>query len=659
MHKFFESLQCDLSLEDAHVVFMEFDRGTTTPDEWFQKGNQLFEEMQYKMAASCYKSAAAPSYANWAQGLHENQLGRKDSAASAFRTSARLFLEKAEYERTLDLLSLVMDVPPWDESDDLIYDAARRNLPSYFTAEKTVRFALKRNKYSEIRADHLNDPVALPLVLAQRDNPLLKEAVCNFPEEDIVDLVEFAPTLAGDMYSSRAEYIRAVELYLCGREYLSAEASTVAAIEEYKADEHSHSLLQGLAKLWQSKSEAIEFLTGESSSALLVQLFSSPREAARMRAKGCLAKLGRDIIKCAVAVHEDLSDTDLYAFDPDEFDAEVSSALTEMHQEELILAVRWYINQNDQIRASTFASKHWSTWSYDEILSIIVGELKLRPNGLLDECNHRSILIDLVEMCLKDKTWDVDLAFEATNVAIASKEMVEKDASHLISIWYSRRNDARVTTKTKLAPHEPKPSKAMLFVNLIIRPKALSQSKKQCSLCMAYFGAKVVEACVKRSLANNAYPVLRVFDSSAFNHLRPEEDRAHNPTPKPSPKEQNDSTARQSDSRKPSKRKSNSSSSERSDSSIDGRRAANKNSMSASSDGSISDDSMPPLLGRRRSSSSSDDFGSDDSDDGSPPPLLPRDNPSDSSSASDDSMPTLQRRRQDGGGNRKKGRKRR
>jgi len=657
MHKFFESLQCDLFLEDANVVFMEFDRGTTTPDEWFRKGNQLFEERQYKMAASCYKSAAAPSYANWAQGLHENQLGRKDSAASAFRTSARLFLEQADYESTLDLLSLVMDIPPWDESDDLIYDAARRNHPSYFTAEKTVRFALKRSKYNEIRVDHLNDPVALPLVLAQRDNPLLKEAICNFPEEDITALVEFAPTLAGDMYSSRAEYVRAVELYLCGRDYLSAEASTVAYIEKFKADEQSHGLLQGLVKLWQSYSEAIELLTSGSSSALLVQLFSSPREVARTRAKDCLAKLGRDIIKCAVAVHEDLSDTDLYAFDPDEFDAEVSSALTERHQEELIRAVRWYVSQNDPTRASIFASKHWSTWSYDEILGIIVGELKLRPNGLLDECSHRSILIALVEMCLKDKTWDIDLAFEATNIAITSKERAEKDASQLISIWYSRRNDARVTTKTKLAPHEPKPSKAMLFLNLIIRPKALSQSEKQ--LCMAYFGAKVVEVCVKRSLANNAYPVLHFFDSSAFNHLRPEEDRAHNPTPKPSSKEQNKSTARQSDLRKPSKRKSNSSSSESSESITDGRRTANKNSKSASSDSSISDDSIPPLLGRRHSSSSSDDFGSDDSDDGSPPPLLPRDNHSDSSSASDDSMPTLQRRRQDGGGSRKKGRKRR
>ena len=55
---FFLSLQgCNIEESDAEVALLEFDSGTTT-DAWFKRGMELFEDEQYKMAASCFKAAS-------------------------------------------------------------------------------------------------------------------------------------------------------------------------------------------------------------------------------------------------------------------------------------------------------------------------------------------------------------------------------------------------------------------------------------------------------------------------------------------------------------------------------------------------------------------------------------------------------------------------
>ena len=56
---FFMSLQsqgCTIEESDAEVALLEFHSGTTK-DAWFKRGMELFEDEQYKMAASCFKAA--------------------------------------------------------------------------------------------------------------------------------------------------------------------------------------------------------------------------------------------------------------------------------------------------------------------------------------------------------------------------------------------------------------------------------------------------------------------------------------------------------------------------------------------------------------------------------------------------------------------------
>ena len=47
---------CNIEESDAEAALLEFDSGTTT-DAWFKRGMELFEDEQYKMAASCFKAA--------------------------------------------------------------------------------------------------------------------------------------------------------------------------------------------------------------------------------------------------------------------------------------------------------------------------------------------------------------------------------------------------------------------------------------------------------------------------------------------------------------------------------------------------------------------------------------------------------------------------
>ena len=59
--KFFESLDYNLEVSDTRVVFVEFDVGTT-PEEWISRGHDLYEEKQYKMAASCFNAAKVSQF---------------------------------------------------------------------------------------------------------------------------------------------------------------------------------------------------------------------------------------------------------------------------------------------------------------------------------------------------------------------------------------------------------------------------------------------------------------------------------------------------------------------------------------------------------------------------------------------------------------------
>ena len=98
-------------------------------------------------------------------------MGKREDSHESYRRSARSFFEQADYEHSLILLELVMN--SWNPEDDLMYDESIRQRPEHFPPEKTVEFALRRNKWNEIRINDLKERKLAPLFLPHRTNPEL------------------------------------------------------------------------------------------------------------------------------------------------------------------------------------------------------------------------------------------------------------------------------------------------------------------------------------------------------------------------------------------------------------------------------------------------------------------------------------------------------
>ena len=601
--RFFESTleNCDLQIEEAITVFAEFDRGsTTTPEQWFAKGQELFEEENYRLAASCFKSASTYSYANWATGLHEKSLGRKNDAKESFRKSAHQFFALADYRHALDLLVEVMNVPPWDNQDDKVYNESRAALPSYFTPEKTVTFALSRSRYDEISLEDLRSPVCLDLVARKRGEPLLLEAIRNFDSDDQRELAVLVPLLLGDARLSEGKYQSAVGLFIRGKDFKAAQDATDQAIGD-KFNAGRANMLAEISKLWLAE-KSPHRLTNPTK--LLVRLFSKPKEVTSASLEDCLNSLGRDVILRAFEDHESISYLDLYDVDPNQFRTEISATLVKKYDGKPMEVVQWYHGRNDSQQAEKFVSSRLLSWSNDELLSFL--SLGLRPKGLLQVCDtNQSLLIPLIEQCLKaGDSWDLALAMDATERALASRDDTKRNANDLIQIWFSRRNNEQVVVKMSSlpfpAPEDDLPTNTALFINLISRPREIGRSEKYRSLVMHRFGPDVIEAIVAFNLNSRSpediYSILKLFSPFAFAHRKPEK--------KEEEKKKDDDS-----------------------------------SVSLASDSSLS--GMPSLLGHRNSSSSSsasssssDNGDYSDSDDSEPPPLIPRAGQSDSSSSS-------------------------
>ena len=600
--RFFEATleNCDLQIEEAITVFAEFDRGsTTTPEQWFAKGQELFEEENYRLAASCFKSASSFSFANWATGLHEKSLGRRNDAKESFRKSAHQFFALADYRHALDLLVEVMHIPPWEgQHDDRVYNESRAALPSYFTPERTVTFALSRERYDEISLEDLRSPVCLDLVARKRGEPLLLEAIKNFDDDDQKELAVLAPLLLGDARLSEGKHQSAVDLFIQGKDVKAAQDATEQAIGD-KFNAVRANTLAEISKLWLAE-KSPHRLTNPTK--LLVRLFSKPKDVASASLEDCLNSLGREVILRAFEGDDSLSYLDLYDVDPNQFRTEVSATLVEKHDGKPVEVVLWYHGRDDSRQAEKFVSSRLLSWSNDELLSFL--SLGLRPKGLLQVCDtNQSLLIPLIEQCLKaGDSWDLALAMEATERALASRDDTERNANDLIQIWFSRRNNEQVVAKVSSlpfpAPEDDLPTNTALFINLISRPREIGRSEKFRSLAMHKFGSDVIEAIVAYDLNSRSpediYSILKLFSSFAFAHRKPEKKEEEKK------KEDDDSS-------------------------------------SSSSDSSLS--GMPSLLGHRNSSSSSsasssDDDSESDSDDSEPPPLVPRAGQSDSSSSS-------------------------
>jgi hypothetical protein len=124
MLSFFQTLNCDLESVDEGLLRVEFDSETKS-ETWLEEGLKLFENHQFKLAASCFVAAKEYGWSSWARGRHSIQQGLHSEAVGIFRKAARWFHESADYTHTLILMREIARIPPWDPSDNEIFDSAR------------------------------------------------------------------------------------------------------------------------------------------------------------------------------------------------------------------------------------------------------------------------------------------------------------------------------------------------------------------------------------------------------------------------------------------------------------------------------------------------------------------------------------------------------
>ena len=378
MKKFLSSLDCDIeTIKDPDQFQVEFDCETSA-EVWQQKGLDLFADGHFGLAASCFAAANEWGLSNWSKAKHLKSLGNRSEAANAYRRAARSFFEELDYRRTLDVLQELSYFPPWEKSDDSLFDTAQSEVPTHFDRHETVRLLLVRNCWNNINIGDLKDPDTSTLFASHKDHPKLNDIVRRCNEEDLCEIGKVLPSIIAQYYFEVQNYPSAVVLYIRNNEVKLAVEATKSAIERAKAtDVHIHEIV----KVWSQNTRSMRSFQEESYIPLLIQLYSSPLKAAESAGKKCLQTFGRRIIVFALE-RANIGLMNLYNFHPTEFRAEVNTSL-ESTLSCCIDIVQWYIGKHDYDNANEYVQQKWKKISNAELLNIISLDRKMRPGSLM------------------------------------------------------------------------------------------------------------------------------------------------------------------------------------------------------------------------------------------------------------------------------------
>lgn len=359
-------------------------------------------------------------YFEWSQGRYEEELGQKDNAIERYRESARSFFEKAEYNLTLELLSLVKNFPPWSKNDDHIYEKSIEALPSYFSNEDLIKFALLRQKWNEIKVDYLKDEDLAPsLFLQYRENVELKKMIETCSKDDLAEIECSLPILVADYYFSSQQYFKATKLYLlsnCSEQDCAlAEEATNLLIQSPKTEDVS-STFENIASAWHRSGKlASDIMSKDSDLSLLLQLYKNPLNVATRRQTYAYGKFGPDVIKSAFKVSNGPLE-ELHNFSRNQFEADVDQALSNKYKgNHLIEAVQWYLHRHDEAHAEKFAARNMNKWAREDLLAIT--RKRLNPKGLIDaadknDCLVRSVFVFILALFERSPLSDIYHLFD-------------------------------------------------------------------------------------------------------------------------------------------------------------------------------------------------------------------------------------------------------
>jgi tetratricopeptide (TPR) repeat protein len=395
MHQFFKELDCE-ELK-AEVIFQEFDRETTS-DQWFDRAQQLFQSGQFKLAASCFTRADKHGWSFLAKGEDCLCSGLKDNAIACFRRSVRLFHDRREHKKILDLLKKLVDISLlWDATDDDIFFHALRDLPTYLSREYVVRLTLLRGKWGDVRVSDLMDSSVSSIFEGYRKTGSFKNIIRSSSDDERSKIEASLPWAIADYHSEAGNFLQASRISLQNGDYKSANESTENMLMTTVKNKFDKTKILSVVRLWDMHKVArTSGILRNSKTALFLRLFDSPVRIAASNGNDCLKMFGREVVRLAVE-NAGLPPTRLLSFSSNEFKSEITGVLETRFKPYLTGVVEWYSDNGYESIAAEFAKAR--PWSNVDLLRIVLF-LRTRPKWLFEKLAERGILKATLEMIL-------------------------------------------------------------------------------------------------------------------------------------------------------------------------------------------------------------------------------------------------------------------
>ena len=431
MVQFFKShLDCDLGFIDADVIMKEFD-SETSPEDWFEKGYALFQEEKFKLAASCFSAAKSFGWSFRAQGRHEYSSGERDQAACSFSSSARHFVDASDYKDTIDLFREGLELGlPWDSKNNVLFERARDMDPAYLPRIEMVKFALLRLAWAEITIHDLKCSVTARLLYEYRTHPFLQLLVDKSSSEDREAIEKISPWAVGDWCLLNHEMPRAVRLYLAEGDLKEAGDTTVNIAKAFGFFHDEADTLIETISLWNGQ----DYRDLSNHLHLLLSLFRSPMETSATLSVPCLEEFGGEVVKCAVR-HAGLDDSCLHSFHQTEFAKEVLISLEKKFINNHLQIIRWFCKHRDVPNATDYCAAHLKSMTDNEVLDMVIMELKLVPAPIFCELERRGMQVVGTSAFLRTKPPDIDCAIKTSMLALDTPKKAAKNFNDFAALW--------------------------------------------------------------------------------------------------------------------------------------------------------------------------------------------------------------------------------
>lgn len=435
---------CRLEFMEARRIMAEFDT-KTRPEVWFRKGREYFDDEKYKLASSCFAAARNMGWSLFSQGMYEEDNGAQTQASSSFRLAAKLFCESSLFKECIDSLTKVRDLRAWNvESDGVLFEEAKRNVPTYLSRSETIKFALANEDWHVIKLHDLTELSTAPLLMPYRTTPFLKQLIANCSTDERTQVEAIFPGAVADHHIAVGECKEAVRLYLAAGEIRNAEEITSSQVDALQGIEDVQ-IIGDLAMVWSQSGAKPKDPLGVTT--LLLATFESPLKAASDRAVECMQKLGPSIIKLAVQVAT-LDPLELHKFDSRVFHHEVVGNLTRKFPNNPMAIIRWFLRQKDMFNANSYATKTVHTLSADELL-VLLNESPVRPGGFVKALEKKKLLMDALPVFLDDSKKEYQLATEVSDHLLKTPKLVSKNADKLVELWAVAERDSHGAAKNE------------------------------------------------------------------------------------------------------------------------------------------------------------------------------------------------------------------